>query len=113
MGQLRVVTCIAFVFFAAKGAPSAHGKSMNLDQNPPNASATTRIVVERFNEAFNNHDLDALASLLTDDTIFEDTSPPPDGKRIEGKAAVVAFWRGWFAGNPDARFRDRGNDRQW
>ena len=33
---------------------------------------------------------------MTDDTVFEDTSPAPDGKRIEGKAAVVAFWREWF-----------------
>jgi ketosteroid isomerase-like protein len=42
--------------------------------------------------------------LLTDDTVFEDTSPAPDGRRIEGKAAVVAFWRAWFTGNPDAVF---------
>ena len=41
--------------------------------------------------AFNRHDADALASLLTDDTVFEDTSPAPDGQRIEGKTAVVAF----------------------
>ena len=45
-----------------------------------------------------------LATLLTDDTVFEDTSPAPDGRRIEGKAAVVAFWREWFTRNPDARF---------
>ncbi len=42
--------------------------------------------------------------MLTDDTVFEDTSPAPDGKRIEGKTAVVAYWRTWFARNPDARF---------
>ncbi len=28
----------------------------------------------------------------------------PDGKRIEGKTEVVAFWRGWFTRNPDAKF---------
>ena len=60
--------------------------------------------MNQFNEAFNRHDADALAALLTDDTVFEDTSPAPDGKRISGKEAVVAFWRGWFAGNADARF---------
>jgi len=65
---------------------------------------TTRTVIDRFNEAFNNHDADALGYLLTDDTIFEDTSPAPDGHRIVGKASVVAFWRGWFTRNPDARF---------
>jgi|HubBroStandDraft_3_1064219.scaffolds.fasta_scaffold155669_2 ketosteroid isomerase-like protein len=64
----------------------------------------TRKVIDSFNEVFNRHDADALAELLTDDTVFEDTSPAPDGKRIEGKASVVAFWRGWFARNPDAPF---------
>jgi ketosteroid isomerase-like protein len=64
----------------------------------------TQVVIDRFNEAFNRHDADTLAHLLTDDTVFEDTSPPPDGRRIEGKTAVVAFWREWFARNPDAKF---------
>jgi len=36
--------------------------------------------------------------------VFEDTSPAPDGRRIEGKAAVVQFGRGWFVRNPDAGF---------
>jgi ketosteroid isomerase-like protein len=65
---------------------------------------TTRNVIDRFNEAFNRHDADALALVLTDDTVFEDTSPQPDGRRIEGKAAVVDHWRGWFARNSDAVF---------
>jgi ketosteroid isomerase-like protein len=45
----------------------------------------------------------AIASLLTDDTVFEDTPPAPDCQRIQGKAAVAAFWRGWFARNPGAQ----------
>jgi ketosteroid isomerase-like protein len=64
----------------------------------------TRSTIERFNDAFNRHDIDGMAVLLTDDTVFEDTSPTPDGRRIEGKTAVVEFWRGWFARNSDARF---------
>ena len=40
----------------------------------------------------------------TDDTIFEDTSPAPDGRRLVGKAAVVNFWRAWSAQNADAHF---------
>jgi ketosteroid isomerase-like protein len=67
-------------------------------------SEDTRAAVDRFNEAFNRHDADAVRSLLTDDTVFEDTSPAPDGQRIEGKAAVSEFWRGWFARNSDAKF---------
>jgi len=77
---------------------------MNVEQNPATAGQTTRLVIDRFNEAFNRHDADALAPLLTDDTVFEDTSPAPDGRRIEGRAAVVEFWRGWFARNADAAF---------
>jgi ketosteroid isomerase-like protein len=77
---------------------------MTLKQNAPLQERTTRTTVDRFNQAFNLHDNDGLAALLTEDTVFEDTSPAPDGHRIEGKAAVVDFWRGWFARNPDARF---------
>lgn len=64
----------------------------------------TREAVDKFNEAFNRHDADRLAALLTEDTVFEDTSPAPDGRRIEGKAAVTEYWRGWFARNADASF---------
>ena len=70
----------------------------------PGAAESTRTVIERFNEAFNSHDVHALAELLTDDTIFEDTAPPPDGRRIEGKIAVLEHWRAWFARNADASF---------
>jgi len=77
---------------------------MTFEDAPQSQDLTTRAVVERFNEAFNRHDADALASLLTDDTVFEDTSPAPDGQRIAGKAAVVEFWCGWFARNADAKF---------
>jgi ketosteroid isomerase-like protein len=64
----------------------------------------TRAVIGRFNDAFNRHDIDAITALLTDDTVFEDTSPPPDGRRIEGKAAVVEHWRQWFGRNAGAAF---------
>lgn len=64
----------------------------------------TRAVVDRFNEAVNRHDLAAVEALLAADTVFENTSPPPDGARLEGREAVVAFWRRWFAANPGARF---------
>ena len=74
------------------------------EENSQTSAPTTRVVIDRFNEAFNRHDADALATLLTDDTVFEDTSPAPDGQRIEGKAAVVAFWRVWFTHNPDSKF---------
>jgi ketosteroid isomerase-like protein len=75
--------------------------------HPPSALSeeqATRAAIESFNEAFGRHDADALAAFLTEDTVFEDTSPAPDGRRVEGKKAVVDFWRAWFARNADARF---------
>jgi steroid delta-isomerase-like uncharacterized protein len=77
---------------------------MNHEQSIQSQDPTTRAVVERFNDAFNRHDANALAAFLSEDTVFEDTSPAPDGRRIEGKAAVVEYWRQWFVRNPDARF---------
>ena len=102
--QSLQMTCVGILFLALQSLPTEHGTNMNLTQNITSTESTTRAAVSSFNDAFNRHDIDALASLLTDDTVFEDTSPPPDGHRIEGKPAVVAFWRGWFARNPDARF---------
>lgn len=77
---------------------------MGHEQIVESPEQATRTAVERFNQAFNRHDADALATFLTEDTVFEDTSPAPDGRRIEGKASVVAFWREWFMRNADARF---------
>jgi ketosteroid isomerase-like protein len=77
---------------------------MTTERNPQTTAAVTRTTIDRFNEAFNQRDADALAPLLTDDTVFEDTSPAPDGRRIEGRAAVAEFWRAWFAQNAGATF---------
>ena len=64
----------------------------------------TLAVIERFNEAFNRHDVDAIMALMTDDCVFENTYPPPDGERYEGRAAVRGFWERLFRSTPDARF---------
>jgi ketosteroid isomerase-like protein len=77
---------------------------LNTERNGKLEEQLARAVVDRFNEAFNRHDPDGLALLLADDTVFEDTSPQPDGRRVEGRTAVIEFWRGWFARNPDAHF---------
>ena len=77
---------------------------MTVEHNVRLQEEATRATIESFNETFNQHNADALAAFLTEDTVFEDTSPAPDGRRVEGRAAVVDFWRGWFARNPDARF---------
>jgi uncharacterized protein (TIGR03086 family) len=46
----------------------------------------------RFNRAFGAADLDATLALVTDDIVFEATSPAPDGHRHEGRAAVRTAW---------------------
>ena len=61
-------------------------------------------VINRFNEAVNRHDAAAVGALLTEDTVFENTSPAPDGTRLTGRREVAAFWEKWFVANPDARF---------
>jgi hypothetical protein len=104
--------CAAVVFFMSTPPRGTGEIPMTSEQNPQTTAPTTRMVIERFNEAFNRHDADALEPLLTDDTVFEDTSPAPDGQRIEGKAAVVAFWRVWFTRNADAMFEAEDVIRQ-
>ncbi len=76
-------------------------------QAPPRGShdaAATISVVERFNDAFNRHDVDAVMTLMTDDVVFENTSPPPEGERYEGQPGVRAFWETFFAESPRADF---------
>jgi ketosteroid isomerase-like protein len=65
---------------------------------------TTAAAVTRLNDAVNAHDIAALAAALTDDCVFENTAPAPDGTRFEGRAAVLGFFEKWFRLNPDARF---------
>ena len=67
-------------------------------------TAATHAEIERFNEAFNRYDVDAVMAMMTEDIVFENTSPPPDGKRCEGQEAVRAFWERLFAGSPQAHF---------
>jgi ketosteroid isomerase-like protein len=69
----------------------------------PNTDAATRAAVDRFNDAFNRHDVDAVMAAMTDDCVFEDTSPPHGG-RHEGPAAVRAAWGDFFAASPTAHF---------
>lgn len=97
-----IVTTCAILLLAAHS--STKEISVSTEQKSQSQEPATRAAIDAFNGAFNRHDADALAPLLTDDTVFEDTSPAPDGRRVEGKAAVIEFWRAWFARNSDAQF---------
>jgi ketosteroid isomerase-like protein len=68
------------------------------------ASGGTLAVIQRFHDAFNQHDVQAIMDLMTDDCVFENTYPPPDGERFEGQAAVRAFWQRLFSESPQAYF---------
>ena len=54
-----------------------------------------RIVLE-FNEAFNRHDVAGMMQLMSDDCVFENRNPAPDGTLYTGKEAVTHFWQDFF-----------------
>jgi ketosteroid isomerase-like protein len=68
------------------------------------ASSETLAAVVRFNEAFNSHDIDRVMAAMTEDCVFENTRPVPDGERFEGQAAVRQAWVAFFERSPRARF---------
>ncbi len=57
--------------------------------------SATRLVLA-FNEAFNRHDVAGMMQLTSDDCIFENTEPAPDGTVYKGKARVTQFWQDFF-----------------
>jgi len=71
--------------------------------------------IQHFNDAFNRHDVDAVMAAMTEDCVFENTYPPPDGERYYGQAAVRAFWERFFVSSPHATFETEdifaGGDR--
>ncbi|GAC1476002.1 MAG: nuclear transport factor 2 family protein [Candidatus Dormibacteraceae bacterium] len=67
-------------------------------------SASTQKTIEDFNEAFGRHDVDAVMALMTDDCIFENTLPTPDGERHVGHRDVRKFWEKFFRESPNAKF---------
>jgi ketosteroid isomerase-like protein len=62
----------------------------------------TRLVLE-FNEAFNRHDVSGMMRLMSEDCVFENTAPAPDGTVYLGKEAVTQFWQEFFRESPHAQ----------
>ncbi len=60
-----------------------------------------RIVLE-FNEAFNRQDITGMLQLLSEDCVFENTAPAPDGTLYKGKAAIHVYWEDFFRESPKA-----------
>lgn len=66
---------------------------------------TSADVVGRFGAAWEAWDLDAIMALLAEDAVFESTGPAPDGRRIEGAAAIRDEWAAMFRDTRDPEFR--------
>jgi ketosteroid isomerase-like protein len=66
-------------------------------------TASTVAAIQRFNDAFDRHDVDGVMGAMTDDCVFESTTPP-GGQRFEGQDAVRAVWEEFFHSSPDATF---------
>ena len=59
-------------------------------------------VVVAFNEAFNRHDVAEMTKLISDDCVFENTSPAPDGMVYKGKEVITQYWQDFFRESPQA-----------
>ena len=55
-----------------------------------------------FNEAFNRHDVPRMMQLMSEDCVFENTAPAPDGTVYTGKETVTQFWQDFFRQSPQA-----------
>ena len=89
------------------GAAVLH--SMNLPQHTMGSDSRSDAdlfkLLDRFADAWNRHDLDALMSMMTDDCVFEASAGPQvDGQRSEGKQAVRAAYAAVFEAFPDAHW---------
>ena len=62
-------------------------------------------LLDRFADAWNRHDLDALMSMMTDECVFEASAGPDvNGQRSEGREAVRAAFAAVFQTYPDAHW---------
>jgi ketosteroid isomerase-like protein len=72
-------------------------------------------LLDRFADAWNQHDLEALMGIMTDDCVFEASAGPHvEGQRSEGKMAVRAAYAAVFEAFHDAHWANarhfiRGN----
>jgi ketosteroid isomerase-like protein len=66
-------------------------------------SQATADVVTRFISAFKMKDESAITDLVAPDCVMEAMQPAPDGQRVEGYDANVAFWKAMVA-DPNGTF---------
>src|ERR1035437_10055793 len=97
----RYTTCSISVGYSLCGRQAM---SANVNVQVSDTAIDTLDTISRFNAAFNRHDVDAVMALMTDDCLFDNTFPPPDGRRFVGQAAVRDVWEDMFRPTPDASF---------
>jgi ketosteroid isomerase-like protein len=56
--------------------------------------------LERWNEAWNAHDLEGVLSLFHEEVVFENWT----GARVKGREALRNAWREWFSNHGGFRF---------
>ena len=57
------------------------------------ARSNTLQTIQRFNQAFVQHDASLLEGLIAEDCVMESVEPAPDGTRYVGRAACLDFWQ--------------------
>lgn len=63
-----------------------------MDASANGLSRQTAEIMRRFNDVFQRHDPSALAELVAEDCVIENTVPAPDGARHTGREACVGLW---------------------
>ena len=75
------------------------------EKTEPRSAADLSALLDRFVDAWNRHDLDALMSMMSEDGVFESSAGPEVcGRRSEGKEAVRAAFASVFEAFPDAHW---------
>ena len=104
---MRASITSALIAVLATGASSQHSLSHPVQTvtTTSRSDADSLKLLERFADAWNRHDLDALMSMMTDDGVFEASAGPEvNGQRSGGKQAVRAAYAAVFETFPDAHW---------
>jgi len=66
-------------------------------------TSKTLQIIQRFNQAFVQHDGSLLDDLIAEDCVMESVEPAPNGTRYAGRDACLQFWQK-LANNRDGAF---------
>src|SRR3954469_18235939 len=105
MKMLMYLLIRAILIVLVGGVTMLHSASAPPIQRKPAPPDALVDLLERFADAWNRHDLDALMSMMTPDGVFEASGGKDvDGQRSEGQQTVRAAYGAVFDTFPDARW---------